>query len=164
MGAIHRHDVDFFGWTQEQAAKLRADSCDFSLLDRDYLAEEIEDMGRGEIKEISSLLHQTLAHLFKIAISPKAQSVDHWFNEILTFQGDAVITFSPDLRQLLDLDTIWRVACNGATRSLERYDVTVPPLPKSCPLTLDQLLDHEFDPNQAAATISAAIHSTPHGD
>ena len=98
MGVGDQHDVDFYRWTQEQAAQLRANPCNPCLLDLDNLAEEIADMGRGEIREISSLLHQTLAHLLKIALNPEAHSVDHWFNEVLTFQGDAVITFSPALR------------------------------------------------------------------
>jgi Domain of unknown function DUF29 len=161
MDARDQHDVDFYGWTREQAARLRAEPCEASSLDLANLAEEIEDMGRSEIREISSLLHQTLAHLLKIAVHPDAQSVDHWFNEILTFQGDAVIIFAPGLRQRLDLDTIWRVACNGATRALGRNAVTVPPLPKSCPLTLDQLLDPEFDPDQAVGIITSEIEQTP---
>jgi len=154
MGA--RHDIDFYRWTQEQAALLRTAHGD-GRLDLDALAEEIEDMGRSEIREISRLLHQTLAHLIKIAVDPQAQAVDHWFAEILAFQGDAVIAASPGLKQRLDLETIWRVACNGATRALARRSVAVPPLPKSCPLTLDQLLDPEFDPDRAAGVIWTII-------
>lgn len=141
--------------------RLRASPCDVSRLDLDNLAEEIDDMGRREIREISSLLHQTLAHLLKLAIDPEAPSANHWFEEVLTLQGDAVIAFSPGLKQRLDLDAIWRVACNSATRSLERHGVTVPALPKSCPLALDDLLDPEFDPDWASETLKSAIRSMP---
>jgi len=157
MSATELHDVDFYRWTEDQAARLRAQPFVAEALDADNLAGEIEDMGRSEIREVSSLLHQTLAHLLKFAIDPKSPAVEHWFEESLTFQGDAVIAFSPGLKQRLDLETIWRVACNGATRSLERHGVAVPPLPQACPLTLDQLLDPEFDPGRAVEAISAGI-------
>jgi len=49
MGVTNQHDVDFYTWTREQAARLRASPCDVSQLDLDNLAEEIEDMGRSEI-------------------------------------------------------------------------------------------------------------------
>jgi hypothetical protein len=104
-----------------------------------------------------SLLRQTITHLLKIAINPNTPSAEQWFDEIITFQGDAVLAFSPGLKQRLDLKKIWRVACNGATRSLEKHGVAVPPLPDNCPLSLDDLHDPEFDPDKAAKILAAAI-------
>jgi hypothetical protein len=159
MGTSQQHDVDFYQWTQEQAALLRAMSCDSCPLDLDNLAEEIEDMGRDEIREISSLLRQTITHLLKTVLDPNTASVEHWFDEIIAFQGDAVLAFSPGLKQRLDLEKIWRVACNGATRSLEKHGVAVPALPETCPLSLDDLLDPTFDPDKAAKALAAAIQT-----
>jgi len=163
MGTAPRHDVDFYQWTQEQAALLRAMSCDSCPLDLDNLAEEIEDMGRDEIREISSLLRQTIAHLLKTVIDPDTASANHWFDEIIAFQGDAVLAFSPGLKQRLDLQKIWRVACNGATRSLEKHGVAVPALPENCPLSLEVLLDPEFDPDKAVKALAAAIQAVTPG-
>jgi hypothetical protein len=146
-----KHDTDFYGWTQEQAGILRATSPADTRLDIDNLAEEIEGMGRAEVLAISSLLRQTLIHLLKSALEPESQTLSRWFEEIVTFQGDAVLAFSPGLKQRLDLEKIWRVACNGATRTLE--------LPSTCPLSLDDLLDPEFDPGAATQVLSAAIQS-----
>jgi Domain of unknown function DUF29 len=154
-----KHDTDFYGWTQEQAGILRETPPGDARLDTDNLAEEIEDMGRAEILAISSLLRQTLIHLLKLAIEPDSQSASHWFDEIVTFQGDAVLAFSPGLRQRLDLEKIWRVACNGATRSLGKHGIVVPQLPSACPFSLDDLLDPEFDPETATQTLSAAIQA-----
>ena len=105
------------------------------------------------------MLRQTITHLLKTVIDPDAASVDHWFDEIMAFQGDAVLAFSPGLKQRIDLETIWRVACNGATRSLEKHGVAVPPLPERCPLSLDELLDPEFDPDTAVKVLGAAIQA-----
>ena len=159
MDTAQQHDVDFYQWTQEQAAILRGMPRDTCPLDLDNLTEEVEDMGRDEIREISSLLRQTITHLLKTVIAPDTPPSDHWFDEIVTFQGDAVLAFSPGLKQRLDLEKIWRVACNGATRSLEKHGVTVPTLPANCPLTLDDLLDPEFDPDKAAKALAAAIQA-----
>ncbi|MCC8953392.1 DUF29 domain-containing protein [Bradyrhizobium sp. Pear77] len=154
-----KYDTDFFGWTQEQAGLLRATPPEDARLDTENLAEEIEDMGRAEILAMPSLLRQTLIHLLKSAIEPDSQAITHWFDEIVTFQGDAVLAFSPRLRQRIDLEKIWRVACNGATRTLEKRGVVVPQLPSTCPFSLDDLLDPEFDPESATETLSAAIQS-----
>jgi hypothetical protein len=154
-----KHDSDFYGWTQEQAGILRETPAEDTRLDIANLAEEIEDMGRAEIPAISSLLRQTVIHLLKLAIEPDSPSVDHWFDETVTFQGDAVLAFSPGLKQRLDLEKIWRVACNGATRSLERHGVVVPQLPAACPFSLDDLLDPDFDPETATQTLSTAIQA-----
>jgi Domain of unknown function DUF29 len=154
-----KHDTDFYGWTQEQAGILRATSPADTRLDIDNLAEEIEGMGRAEVLAISSLLRQTLIHLLKSALEPESQTLSRWFEEIVTFQGDAVLAFSPGLKQRLDLEKIWRVACNGATRTLENRGVVVPQLPSTCPLSLDDLLDPEFDPGAATQVLSAAIQS-----
>ena len=156
MTPSQQHDTDFYRWTQDQAALLRALPRASNRLDIDNLAEEIEDMGRAEIKEISSLLRQTLVHLVKIAFDSEAPSVAHWVGEASGFQGDAVLAFSPGLRQRLDLPKIWSVAKRNATDSLAEYGVAVPPLPDECPLSLDQLLDLDFSPREAAAVVSAS--------
>ena len=39
------YDTDFYGWTQTQAAALRAR--EWNTLDLEDLAEEIESLGRG---------------------------------------------------------------------------------------------------------------------
>lgn len=159
MTPSQQHETDFYGWTQEQAALLRALPRGSNRLDIDNLAEEIEDMGRAEMKEISSLLRQTLTHLIKIAIDYEAQSVAHWVTEVSSFQSDAVLAFSPGLKQRLDLPKIWKLARRNAMDSLGEYGVAVPPLPTECPITLDDLLDPDFSPRDAAAALASAIHS-----
>ncbi|RAI41681.1 DUF29 domain-containing protein [Rhodoplanes roseus] len=159
MGEHHRgrHDRDFVAWTREQADLLRAIPHETSPLDLGNLVEEIEDMGRSEIREVSNLLRQTLLHLLKIAIDPDAPSAMHWFDEVIAFQGDAALVFSPGLARRIDLPRIWRVACNGATRSLAKHGISAPPLPRDCPLSLDALVDPAFDPDAAVASIATAV-------
>ena len=156
MTPSQQHETDFYLWTQDQAALLRALPRSSNRLDIENLAEEIEDMGRAEIKEISSLLRQTLAHLIKISIDRESPSIAHWVSEASGFQSDAVLASSPGLRQRLDLPKIWKLAKRNAGDSLSEYGIVVPPLPEQCPLTLEQLLDADFSPREAAAIVAAA--------
>ncbi|NDW05335.1 DUF29 domain-containing protein [Jiella pacifica] len=159
MTPSQQHETDFYRWTQDQAALLRALPRSSSSLDIDNLADEIEDMGRAEIKEISSLLRQTLTHIVKIAVGREAPSVPHWVGEASGFQADAVLAYSPGLRQRLDLPTIWKLARRNAADSLREYGVAVPPLSEECPLTLDQLLDPDFSPREAANIVALRVKS-----
>lgn len=153
------YDTDFYVWTQEQAALLRRVPRGSFALDIENLAEEIESTGRAEISKASSLLRQVLIHLLKMAIEPDRMSQRHWSGELLTFQYDAVLAFSPGMKQRIDLDRIWKMACNGTARQLESAELPVPAWPTECPLKLDDLLVSDFDPAPAAARVKAALQS-----
>ena len=155
------HDSDFFEWTQQQSAVLRSHPVDCGELDVENLAEEIEDMGLEQIRKTSSFLVQMLVHLLKLHLEPNAPSAQHWFDEVLRFQADAVLAFSPGIKQRLDLDKIWKLAKKGATSKLAQYNVSVPDLPPECPLSLDTMLDVDFDANAALQALAAAVNSTP---
>lgn len=157
MESVQEHERDFVGWTESQANILRKIPAGTLGLDTENLAEEIEDLGRSEIRETSSLLRQALVHLIKLAVQPDAEPVQHWLDEALTFQGNAVLACSPGIRKRIDVPAIWRLACNGAVRSLEQHGISAPRLPTQCPFAIDQLLDPEFDPRSAVSIIAAAI-------
>ena len=155
------HDTEFFEWTQQQSAVLRSHPLDCGELDTEKLAEEIEDMGLEQIRKTSSFLVQMLVHLLKLHLEPNAPSAQHWFEEALRFQADAVLAFSPGIEQRLDLEKIWKLAKKGAASKLAQYMVPVPELPDECPLSLDVMLDVDFDANIALQAIAAAVTSTP---
>ena len=157
MDLAHEHESDFIGWTESQASILRKLPAGTFGLDTENLAEEIADLGRSEIRETSSLLRQLLVHLIKLAIEPNAEPAGHWLDEVLAFQGDAVLACPPGIRQRVDLPAVWRLACNAATRSLQQHGKEAGKMPPECPLTVDDLLDPEFDPAAAVQMIAAAI-------
>ncbi len=157
----HDYDNDFTGWAESQAAILRSVPQGLLGLDTDNLAEEIADLGRSEVRETSSLLRQVLVHLIKLAVQPEAEAADHWIDEIMAFQGDAVLACSPGIQQRIDLTRIWKLACNGAIRSLERHGRRSVHLPDACPFSLDELLRTDLDPIAAADKIRAAMMVRP---
>jgi len=64
------YNRDFFLWTQEQTAALRAVKNSNLPLDWDNLAEEIESLGKSQRTELNSQVRRILRHLFKLEASP----------------------------------------------------------------------------------------------
>jgi hypothetical protein len=62
------YDTDFYGWTQAQAAALRAHES--KTLDWDHLAEEIESLGQRDRDAIESQLVRLLLLLLKLTYDP----------------------------------------------------------------------------------------------
>ena len=57
------YESDVVAWASEQARLIRAGR--FDLLDREHIAEEIEDVGKSEQRELASRMAVLLAHLLK---------------------------------------------------------------------------------------------------
>lgn len=91
MEATSDHERDFIGWTESQAGILRAMPAGAMGLDTQNLAEEIEDLGRSEIRAASSLLRQLLVHLLKLAVQPHLDAASHWVDDALVLQNDALL-------------------------------------------------------------------------
>ena len=70
------YERDFYAWTQDQAALLRAwpEALRPNALDLNHLAEEIEDLGRSQRRAARSLLLQVIQHLLKLRLHPDRQS------------------------------------------------------------------------------------------
>ena len=96
------YDRDFYLWTKAQAEALRARSG--NALDYDLLAEEIEDMGKRDLRECSSRALQILIHLWKLASTQREAPKAHWRAEVRVQRRDLRSALSPSLRRLLDLE------------------------------------------------------------
>jgi hypothetical protein len=62
------YDIDFYQWTQTQAAALRAK--DWAALDLDNLAEEINSLGRSDRRGIMQQLERLLIRLLEWLTQP----------------------------------------------------------------------------------------------
>jgi Domain of unknown function DUF29 len=138
------HERDFFVWTQQTAALLRVRR--FSDVDAAALAEEVEDMGKRDLRELHSRSERLLVHLLKWQFQ-KSKRSRSWKSTILTqrFRIQALLDDSPSLRPKLLRgrdDDYARATQRAAVESglkLERF-------PSSCPYTLEQLLDTSYLP------------------
>jgi len=67
----HVYETDIVAWANEQAQLVRAGR--FELLDLEHIAEEIEDVGKSEQRELASRMTILLAHLLKWQFQPEQQ-------------------------------------------------------------------------------------------
>ena len=74
MNAVHERD--FYAWTQEQAAPLRQGQLD--CLDLEYLAEEIEALGRSERRELANRLEILLLFIIPLLAGLMARGVGYF--------------------------------------------------------------------------------------
>ena len=71
MNTRYEHDV--VAWANEQAALIRAGRLD--QLDLEHIAQEIEDVGKSEQRELASRMAVLLAHILKWKFQPQKRSV-----------------------------------------------------------------------------------------
>ena len=74
------YDKDVILWSEQQARLLRAGR--FAELDIEHLADEIEDVGKSEKRELASRMAVLLAHLLKWSRQPKMRT-NSWRSTIV---------------------------------------------------------------------------------
>lgn len=139
------YNADFYGWTQEQAALLKAGN--FSDLDIENLLEEVETMGRSEKRELDCRLTVLLLHLLKWQYQPIRRGRS-WQ---LTIKGQR-INFSETLYENPSLNpqlgTILEKAyAKAIVKASQETALDEQTFPGSCPWTFSQILDDNSYPN-----------------
>lgn len=141
-------DDDFYLWTRQQAAALRAHarSARDNLIDWPGVIEEVEDMGKSEYRATVNLLAQILAHAYKIEHSRNVDPVRGWRDEIVNFQNSIDAHITPSLRREIDAEIgdIHARACRFVRRQFGSYGEPVPALPDRSPYTVADLLADDF--------------------
>ena len=141
------YDDDFYAWTQDQASALRdlAPTLVGNRVDIDHVAEEIEDLGKRELREVESYLRQLLVHILKLGALPQTQERAHWIAEAEEFQARATETFKPSMRRAMDMQRVWALARRSAVTNVAEMGGDPADLPTACPFDLDTLVSPEFD-------------------
>ncbi|WP_372398521.1 DUF29 domain-containing protein [Azospirillum sp. HJ39] len=139
------YDTDFLAWTEEQGRLLREAARERinTPIDWENLAEEIEGMGRSELRAVESALVRVIEHLLKLENSPAADPRGGWRRTVREQRDRANdgLQDSPSLYGKIDLARAYRRGSDYATEGLEQDRLPVGLLPTSCPYTLEQLLD-----------------------
>jgi hypothetical protein len=143
------YEEDFFAWTKRTASLLRARR--FSDLDVEHLAEEIEDMGKRDRRELDSRVRVLLAHLLKWQLQPARQSRS-WKATIVAQRAeiDDLLRDSPSLRSRVgsELERNYGVA---VARAAAETGAARDRFPTRCPWSARQLLDPRFHPGRRLA-------------
>ena len=146
-----RYEDDFYTWTQEQGARLRAG--DFSGLDLANLAEEIETLGRSEFNSLVGAWRVILLHMLKFDHQPE-QKTRSWAISIATQRTEAsyILKDNPGLKGRLDeaLERAYHGARLGASNET---GLALKTFGESCPYTLDEIRSRPFpvDPDDTTA-------------
>ncbi len=138
------HDSDFYAWSLEQAALLRAGRVDKA--DLSAIAEEIESMRKTEKRELISRLAVHLLHLLKWQYQ-QAGRRNSWRLSIANARDE--------IADLLDDSPSLKTVVDGVTASAYRHarrkaaietDMSEEVFPAECPSRFAQTIDERFWP------------------
>jgi hypothetical protein len=133
------YDDDFYAWTQEQAALLRQLPLVSNRLDAEIIAEEIEDLGRSEVRSAQSLCEHIIEHLLKLEYSGLQDPAPHWRREIVEWRLQLEKTLTRSIIAKLDLPDRYRAALRLLRRD-EELSALTDRVPRECPYTFDQIV------------------------
>ena len=136
------HETDFYAWTNEQVQLLKTGQ--LNQIDWQNIAEEIEDMGRSEKRQLESRLEILIMHLLKWQFQPNLRSRS-WQLTIKEqrLRLEKILQKNPSLQPNLTeaIEDVYPLA----TLSAER-ETGLSLFPEICPYTLTEILSLEFLP------------------
>jgi hypothetical protein len=136
------YDDDFYTWTVQQAALLRAG--DLSALDRENLAEEIESLGRSEFNRLASFYRLVLLHMLKWEHQPNLRSRS-WAISIAAHRQHAieVIADNPGLKPRLD-EALERAYRHARLEAIAETGLPASAFPEALPFTRDETMSRPY--------------------
>ena len=145
--SIVDYDEDVLLWSEQQARLLR--SGDFSRLDIEHLADEIEDVGKAEQRELVSRLAVLIGHLLKWRFQPERRG-NSWRGTIRNQRTRIALVMkrTPSLRRLLH-DPEWATEAwlSGLEVAAKDMGIEEGELPQENPWTMDRIIDPDFWPD-----------------
>ena len=140
-----KYDDDVIAWANEQAAILRAGN--FAALDIEHIADEVEDVGKSEQRELESRVALLLAHLLKWQFQPGRRGTS-WETTIRNQRKGVALRLrrTPSLKADLADPEWWEVTWGDAVYQAEK-ETGLKDLPMACPWTVEQVMDAAFLPD-----------------
>jgi hypothetical protein len=142
-----RYEDDVLLWAQQQADLLRAKQ--FADLDLEHLADEIEDVGKSEKRELASRMSVLLAHLLKWRFQPNLRSTS-WRTTIglqrqrIALALKATPSLKATLRESDWREGVWLDAVAHAAKETGRPEDD---FPASSPWPYDRACEPDFWPD-----------------
>ncbi len=140
------YEQDILLWAAEQARLLRAGR--FSELDIDHIAEEIEDVGKSEQRELASRIAVLLAHFRKWVVQPEWRCRS-WEMTLQTQRKSILrrMEKTPSLKAVLN-DSEWWDDLWGDARLLagKETGMAMDRFPEVCPWSPEQTIHLAFFP------------------
>jgi hypothetical protein len=138
------YENDIIAWAKEQSYLLRTGN--LSALDIEHIAEEIEDVGKSEQRELASRMAVLLSHLLKWCYQPERQG-SSWQRTIKE-QRKAILRRlknTPSLKTSLN-DIDWLEDVWGDAVLLTINETALDHFPDNCPWTMTNILSEDWLP------------------
>lgn len=145
------YEADVVAWANEQARLIRAGR--FDLLDIEHIAEEIEDVGKSEQRELSNRMAVLLAHLLKWQYQPERQG-NSWRLTIRVQRNgvERALAATPSLRAKLPDAAWWQSVWDDALGIAASETGLGEDFPKICPWSMEaEILNSDWLPASAVA-------------
>lgn len=139
------YETDVVAWSREQAQWLKAGR--FDLLDLEHLADEIEDVGKSEQRELASRMAVLLAHLLKWRHQPGHRSAS-WEVTIRNQRKGIIrrLSKTPSLKtDIQDVDW-WEGVWEDATAQAAE-ETGLSSFPECCLWSTEQVLGLDWLPD-----------------
>lgn len=148
MQISNSYEADIIAWAQEQARLLR--SRRFEALDIEHIAEEIEDVGKSEQRELENRMALLLAHLLKWQHQPERRG-SGW-EATIRHQRQRIgrrLERTPSLGSCL-IDSEWWADAWGDARAEASKETGIgfDQFPEACPWTSAEILSPDFWPDR----------------
>lgn len=143
MAATYENDI--VAWAKEQANLLRSGK--LSAIDIEHIAEEIEDVGKSEQRELASRTAVLLSHLLKWQYQPERQSIS--WKRTIKEQRKAIVRRlknTPSLKVSIS-DPEWLEDAWGDAISITINETGIGSFPESCPWTIENILSEDWLPS-----------------
>jgi hypothetical protein len=138
------YDEDFYEWTRHNAELLRAGRLQHA--DIGHIAEQIEDLGKQDLRELNGRVRVLLTHLLKWQSRPERRARS-WNGAILAqrIEMQSILKQSPSLKQRIFSELPDNYA-KAVRRAVAETGLPRNRFPRECPYTVEQILDPEFLP------------------
>ncbi len=138
------YEADFYQWAIHNAKLLRQGR--FTEIDVENVAEEIEDMGRNNKRELASRLALLIMHLLKWQYQPKRRSRS--WKATINIQRkeiERLLKISPSLKYNIE-EVAYEEFITAKRMFEDQTGISQNILPKPCPYIFEQLSDYDFWP------------------
>ena len=126
------YNTDVVAWANEQARLIRAGK--FDQLDLEHIAEEIQDVGKSEQRELSSRMAVLLVHLLKWQHLPDRRA-----------RIALAIKVTPSLKNSLT-DEDWKTEAWLDALTQARKETGPDEFPEVCPWSMAEVLTEDWLP------------------
>jgi hypothetical protein len=152
MNNAELYEHDFNAWIHNQISLLKAGKT--NEIDIEHLIEELEDMGKSNLRELESRFIILIAHLLKwqfqlATLETQWQDFEgkSWRKTIIEQRTQLLYLLKkvPSLKQKLQ-NAVTEAYLEAVMLAVKESKLSKSIFPTDCPYTIEQLLDDDFYP------------------